>query len=205
MAVEVQESHTSSASYWSRGAWLILARSLSAFVRCKRVCSSRRNGFGGAGACAIALRQHQVTCVLGMEHKHRAAIDVHDDDVPVGHGGEWYLVAASGPLRGDDDGLRDLAAEEAYGGVSARVRVVPAVDGWPGTRNVTALDAAILRRVKADDNLARRYAILTSIAGIGFVAAATLLACLPELGKSMPRSAASSISPPSLPHASTLI
>jgi transposase len=51
-----------------------------------------------------------------------------------------------------------------------------------GDRDIAALDAAILQRVKADDGLARRYAILTSIAGIGFVAAATLLASLPELG-----------------------
>jgi transposase len=51
-------------------------------------------------------------------------------------------------------------------------------------QDIAALDAAILKRVKADDGLARRYAILTSIAGIGFVAAATLLASLPELGSS---------------------
>jgi transposase len=51
-------------------------------------------------------------------------------------------------------------------------------------QDIAALDAAILKRVKADDGLARRYAILTSIAGIGFVAAATLLASLPELGRS---------------------
>lgn len=53
-----------------------------------------------------------------------------------------------------------------------------------GDRDIAALDAAILKRIKADDDLARRYAILTSIAGIGFVAAATLLAFLPELGQS---------------------
>ena len=51
-----------------------------------------------------------------------------------------------------------------------------------GDQDIAALDAAILKRVKADDGLARRYAILTSIAGIGFVAAVTLLASLPELG-----------------------
>jgi transposase len=53
-----------------------------------------------------------------------------------------------------------------------------------GDQDIAALDAAILKRIKADDSLARRYAILTSIAGIGFVAAATLLASLPELGGS---------------------
>jgi|SRR3954470_12479335 hypothetical protein len=56
--------------------------------------------------------------------------DVHDDDVPAAHGGEC-LLAASGPLRGDDDGLRDLAAEQAHGGVSARVR---SSRPWPAGR-----------------------------------------------------------------------
>jgi transposase len=51
-------------------------------------------------------------------------------------------------------------------------------------QDIGALDAAILKRIKADDGLARRYAILTSIVGIGFVAAATMLASLPELGSS---------------------
>jgi transposase len=49
--------------------------------------------------------------------------------------------------------------------------------------DIEALDAAILARVTADDGLARRYAILISIAGIGFVAAVTMLASLPELGR----------------------
>jgi transposase len=53
-----------------------------------------------------------------------------------------------------------------------------------GDQDIAALDAAILKRIKVDDGLARRYAILTSIAGIGFVVAATLLASLPELGQS---------------------
>ncbi len=51
-------------------------------------------------------------------------------------------------------------------------------------QDIEALDAAILKRIKADDGLARRHAILISIPGIGFVAAATLLASLPELGSS---------------------
>jgi transposase len=53
-----------------------------------------------------------------------------------------------------------------------------------GDQDIAALDAAILKRIKADAGLARRYAILISIAGIGFVAAATLLTSLPELGSS---------------------
>jgi transposase len=51
-------------------------------------------------------------------------------------------------------------------------------------QDIEALDAAILERIKRDEGLARRYAILTSIPGIGSVAAATLLASLPELGGS---------------------
>lgn len=51
-----------------------------------------------------------------------------------------------------------------------------------GDTDIAALDAAILKCIKADPQLARRYAILTSIAGVGFVTAATLIACLAELG-----------------------
>jgi transposase len=51
-----------------------------------------------------------------------------------------------------------------------------------GDHDIAALDAAILKRVEGHAGWARRYAILTSIAGIGFVAAITLLASLPELG-----------------------
>jgi len=50
--------------------------------------------------------------------------------------------------------------------------------------DIEALDAAVRARVEADAGLARRYAILTSIAGIGFVTAMTMLASLPELGSS---------------------
>ena len=49
-------------------------------------------------------------------------------------------------------------------------------------RDIGALDAAILTRIKAEEGLARRYAILTSIPSFGFVTAATLIACLAELG-----------------------
>jgi transposase len=49
-------------------------------------------------------------------------------------------------------------------------------------KDVAALESEILKRIKADNALARRYAILTSIPGIAFVAAATLLACLAEIG-----------------------
>jgi len=52
-----------------------------------------------------------------------------------------------------------------------------------GDEDIAALDAAILKGVKADADLARRYAILTSIAGVGLVTAVTLLASLPELGR----------------------
>jgi len=51
-----------------------------------------------------------------------------------------------------------------------------------GDNDIAALDAAILKRIDADQGLARRYAILTSIPSFGFVTAATLIACLAELG-----------------------
>lgn len=48
--------------------------------------------------------------------------------------------------------------------------------------DIRALEREILSRIKTDDSLARRYAILLSIPGIGPVVAATLLARLDELG-----------------------
>jgi transposase len=51
-----------------------------------------------------------------------------------------------------------------------------------GDKDIAALDAAIRKRIEADQSLARRYAILTSIPSFGFVTAATLIACLAELG-----------------------
>jgi transposase len=48
--------------------------------------------------------------------------------------------------------------------------------------DIAALDTEILRRIKADAGLARRYAILTSIPSFGFAVAATLIACLAEIG-----------------------
>jgi transposase len=51
-----------------------------------------------------------------------------------------------------------------------------------GDKDIAALDAAILGRIKADQGLARRYAILTSIPSFGFLTAAILIACLAELG-----------------------
>jgi transposase len=52
---------------------------------------------------------------------------------------------------------------------------------------VDTLEREIIERIKADPQLARRYAILTSITGIGFVNAATLIACLTELGSLSPK------------------
>jgi transposase len=49
-------------------------------------------------------------------------------------------------------------------------------------KDIAALDNEILKRIKADNALARRYAILTSIPGVAFVAAVTMLACLAEIG-----------------------
>jgi transposase len=49
-------------------------------------------------------------------------------------------------------------------------------------KDISALDREILKRIKADDSLARRYVILTSIPSFGFAVAATLIACLAEIG-----------------------
>ena len=49
-------------------------------------------------------------------------------------------------------------------------------------KDIAALESEILRRIKTDNGLARRYAILTSIPSFGFAAAATLIACLAEIG-----------------------
>ena len=47
---------------------------------------------------------------------------------------------------------------------------------------IAALEREILARIRDDAALERRYAILTSIPGIGFVAAVTLIAGMTELG-----------------------
>jgi len=47
---------------------------------------------------------------------------------------------------------------------------------------IAELEAEILKRIKSDDGLARRYLILTSIPSFGFAVAATLIACLAEIG-----------------------
>jgi transposase len=49
-------------------------------------------------------------------------------------------------------------------------------------RDIAAIEHEILRGIHADPDLARRYDILTSIAGFGPVVATTLIACLAELG-----------------------
>jgi transposase len=48
--------------------------------------------------------------------------------------------------------------------------------------DIAALDTEILKRIKADQGLARRYTILTSIPSFGFAVAATLIACMAEIG-----------------------
>jgi transposase len=49
-------------------------------------------------------------------------------------------------------------------------------------KDIAALEHEILARIKADGDLCRRYAILTSIPSFGGVVAATLIALLAELG-----------------------
>ena len=48
--------------------------------------------------------------------------------------------------------------------------------------HIKALEKECLRLIKGDEELARRFAILTSIPGIGAVVAVTLIGCLAELG-----------------------
>ena len=48
--------------------------------------------------------------------------------------------------------------------------------------HIAALEAECLKRIKADEALARRFAILNSIPSFGNVVAITLIACLAELG-----------------------
>jgi transposase len=55
---------------------------------------------------------------------------------------------------------------------------------------VARLDAEIGRRIEAEPQLARRYAILTSIPGIGRIAATALLVGLAELGSCSAKAAA---------------
>ena len=57
-------------------------------------------------------------------------------------------------------------------------------------REIGVLDQAIAKALEADEALARRAAILRSVAGIGPVSAAVLCADLPELGSIGPKQAA---------------
>jgi transposase len=51
-------------------------------------------------------------------------------------------------------------------------------------KDIEAIEREIERRIAADEGLARRYVILTSIPSFGPAVAATLIACLAELGTS---------------------
>ena len=75
---------------------------------------------GGAAARGVALREYQVTCVLRVQHEHRTPIDVHDDDVAAGNGCDGHVLTAGRALRRDDNGLRDVAAEQLQCGVGGR-------------------------------------------------------------------------------------
>ena len=48
--------------------------------------------------------------------------------------------------------------------------------------HIGAIEKECLKQIKADEALARRFAILTSIPSFGDIVATTLIACLPELG-----------------------
>jgi transposase len=58
-------------------------------------------------------------------------------------------------------------------------------------RHIEALDAEIATVIKADEKLARRHNILTSIAGLGTLTASQLVATMPELGSLENKQAAS--------------
>jgi len=48
--------------------------------------------------------------------------------------------------------------------------------------HIKALERECLKQIKADEALARRFAVLTSIPGVGPIVATTLIACLSEIG-----------------------
>lgn len=54
-------------------------------------------------------------------------------------------------------------------------------------KQIAQIDAELIRLIKADPQLARRYEILTSIRGIGPVAAAAMIVDMPELGTLTPK------------------
>jgi transposase len=58
-------------------------------------------------------------------------------------------------------------------------------------RHIEALDAEIARLIAADEKLARRHDILTSIAGLGTLTANQIIATMPELGSLDNKQAAS--------------
>lgn len=58
-------------------------------------------------------------------------------------------------------------------------------------KQIAQIDAELVRLIKTDPELARRYEILMSIRGIGPVAAAAMIVDMPELGTMTPKEAAS--------------
>src|SRR5215213_8507877 len=54
---------------------------------------------------------------------------------------------------------------------------------WRGSRPISASDKRLTQMIAAEADLARRYARLTSMPGVGPVLAFTLIALLPELGR----------------------
>ncbi|MBW6495629.1 MAG: IS110 family transposase [Burkholderiaceae bacterium] len=58
-------------------------------------------------------------------------------------------------------------------------------------KHIAQIDAELIRLIKADPELARRYEILMSIRGIGPVAATAMIVDMPELGTMTPKEAGS--------------
>lgn len=79
----------------------------------------------------------------------------------------------------------------------AKVLTLPLLKEQNGERleqikqQIAAIDAEILRRIRADDEMSRRYAILVSIPGVARLTAFALLIEMPELGALEPGQAAS--------------
>jgi transposase len=88
------------------------------------------------------------------------------------------LVSGRDAAVGERTGLKNQLAAATVGFLRHQLqRRLARLD-----QDLAALDQAIGQRIAADAALARRFAILTSIPGIGLTVAATLIAALSELG-----------------------
>jgi transposase len=88
------------------------------------------------------------------------------------------LVAARDSAVAEQTGLKNQLAAATSGFLRRQLeRRLAGI-----AKDIEAIEREIQRRIKADQGLARRYVILTSIPSIGPAVAITLIACLAELG-----------------------